>query len=275
MTKIYSAALSLVIASFLAFSGEAAHAQDLSAARVQPGQQGTGQDGDMDNQKKDHFIIGAGAGYVPAYEGSRKYRVLPVPVIDIVWGPLFANLKDGIGVHVIDTQNFTIGVSATAMQGYRARDVPNGVGKLPYGLGARAFANVTEKGAVLSVGVTKGIAGGNKGVIVDASLSYPVAVSTRLTLTPSIQTTWANRNYNDRYFGLSAAQSAASGLPEFQAHSGFNDMSAIVNATYLINNHLIMAASGGVTRMIGDVKYSPLVQQKTQPAGFISMAYRF
>jgi outer membrane protein len=252
---------------------DSAYAQAIASAQVQAGSvlQSDQNNGD---QSEDHFILGAGASYMPAYEGSRKYRVLPVPVIDVAWGPVFANLKDGIGVQ-LSTDVFRVGVSGTVMQGYRARDVPRGVRKLSYGIGARAFASVTQMGATLSVGATKGVALGNKGVIADASLSYAFPVSDRLTFTPAVQTTWANGRYNDRYFGINAAQSLASGRPEYRAHGGFDDVSALVGATYLINDHLIFAASGGVTRVVGNVQRSPLVERRTQPVGFVSLAYRF
>lgn len=46
-------------------------------------------------------------------------------------------------------------------------------------------------GVVATVGGTKTIAGGTKGTTADASLSYPIALTPRLTLIPTIGTTWA------------------------------------------------------------------------------------
>ncbi|NWN22963.1 MipA/OmpV family protein, partial [Escherichia coli] len=81
-------------------------------------------------------------------------------------------------------------------------------------------------GFVATIGATKGFVGGTKGVIADASLSRPVSVSSRFMLIPTIAASWADRKHNDRFFGVSAAQSRASGLRQFRPGSGFNDVSA-------------------------------------------------
>ncbi|WP_333872822.1 MipA/OmpV family protein [Sphingobium yanoikuyae] len=224
---------------------------------------------------KDHIIVGLGTSYMPVYQGADDYRVLPIPAIDIAWGPFFANLQNGIGVKAVDTSLFTVGASATYMAGYRRKDVPDGVDKLPIGLGARLFATVRAGGAVATVGATKGVLNGNKGLVADASVSYPVRVTSRLTLIPTLTTTWADGKYNDSYFGIDDNEALRSGLPAFSAGSGFKDASALLTASYRLDKHLILSVSGGVTTLLGNDADSPLVAHKTTPSGFASIAYRF
>ncbi len=246
-----------------------AQAQTLTGQRA-------GADGATDEAAgKDHVIIGAGAGYAPAYEGAGTHIVTPIPVIDIAHGRLFANLRNGIGVNAIDTAHVTIGASLTYTPGYRAKDAPEGIGKLPIGLGGRAFVALKWGGAVATIGATKGFLGGTKGIIADASLAYPVAVTPRFMLIPTLGTTWADRKNNDRYFGIDAAQSLASGLPEFHTGSGFKDASALLAASYRLTDHINLGVSGGVSTLLGNVQDSPLVVHKTQPLGFASLSYRF
>ncbi len=248
----------------LIFWGASAQAQEL--AQVQ--EQDSGED-------KDHIVIGIGAGYAPAYQGSDKYRALPVPVIDVSWGPFFANLQNGIGVNAIDTDHITIGASVTVMQGYRSKDAPDGIGKLSFGAGGRGFMDLKAAGFVATIGATKGFAGNTKGLIADASLSYPLAVTSRLTLVPTIGTTWADKKHNDRFYGVNSKQSLASGLPQFRAGSGFNDASFMLSAQYRLTERFSLGATGGVTTLLGKVKDSPIVFHKTQPLGFLSLSYRF
>ncbi|MBB5684880.1 MipA/OmpV family protein [Sphingobium boeckii] len=226
-------------------------------------------------QEKDHVIIGAGAGYTPAYQGADDYRIMLVPVIDVAWGPVFANLRDGIGINAIDTDFITVGASVTFMPGYRRKDAPEGIGKLSIGTGGRGFVNLKVAGFIATIGGTKGFAGGTKGVIADASLSYPIAISPRFMLIPTIGTTWADKKHNDRYFGVDAAQSLASGLPQFRAGSGFKDASAILSAQYRLADRISLGISGGVTTLLGKVQDSSIVFHKTQPLGFLSLSYRF
>jgi outer membrane protein len=232
-------------------------------------------DGTQDRNDKNHITIGAGAAYAPAYEGADKYRVLPVPAVDAVWGPFFVNLRNGIGINAIDTKFVTVGASVTYLPGYRRRDVPNGIGKLSDSVGGRGFVALRARGVTATLGVTQSLSGGTKGLIADASLSYPISVSSRLMLIPTVGTTWADKKHNDRYFGVNTEQSLASGLPNFHAGSGFKDVSAILTASYRLTDHFNLSASGGVTSLLGNVQDSPLVVHKTQPFGFMALSYRF
>ena len=225
-------------------------------------------------QDQDHIVLGAGVAVAPTYQGSRDYRVLPLPAIDIKEGWLFANLRNGIGVEPINTENVSIGASAVFVQGYRKKDVPIGVDRLPAAVGARLFSNLRAGGFVATLGVVKLLSGGTKGTIADASLSYPVKVSPHFTVTPTIGTTWADRKYNDAYFGISAAESLASGLPQFRAGSGFKDVSGSLTASYRPTNRISLSVTGSVTSLLGGVKDSPLVVKKTQPIGIFTIAYR-
>jgi len=226
-------------------------------------------------QEQDHIVVGAGVAVTPSYQGASDYRVLPVPVIDIKKGWFFANLRSGIGIAPIDTDHLTIGASAVFVQGYRRSDVPTGVDKLSDGLGARVFANIRGAGFVGTFGAVKLVTGGTNGVIADASVSYPVQISPRFSLTPSIGTTWANGDQNDGYFGVNAAESAASGLPQFSVGGGFKDVSGSLTAAYRLSERVTLTATGGATALIGDVADSPIVEEETRPFVIITASYRF
>jgi outer membrane protein len=223
---------------------------------------------------QDHIILGVGAAAVPVFQGAKDYRVLPVPAIDIKQGWLFANLRNGIGVAPIQTNHVTIGASVVYLQGYRHKDVPDGVNKLSNGAGARVFADFRAAGFVATLGVTKGFAGQAKGVLADATIGYPVMISDRFTLVPTVGTTWANARYNNRYFGIDAREAAASGLSQFSAGSGFKDLTASLTARYRLTDRIGVNLTGGVVTLLGDAKDSPLVQYKTRPTALVSFSYR-
>ena len=225
-------------------------------------------------QDQDHVVLGVGVAGTPVYQGSRDYRVLPLPAIDIKKGWFFANLRNGIGIEPINTTTITIGMSAVYVPGYRHRDVPIGVDKLSDGIGARLFTSLRAGGFVATLGAVKIVSGGTRGTIADASLSYPVKLSSRLTVTPTVGTTWADRKYNDGYFGISVAESLASGLSQFRAGSGFKDVSGALTASYRLTDRISLSVTGTVSTLLGAVKDSPLVVKKTQPVGVLTLAYR-
>lgn len=220
-------------------------------------------------------MLGPGATAAPAYEGGDRYRVLPIPIVDITHGRLFLNDIDGIGVDVLQAGPVTVGGSISYVPGYRRKDVPAGIGRLSDAAGGRMFVAYQASGFRLLVGATKSFAGGTHGMTADATLAYTVKVSPRFSLTPSVGTTWADRRYNDSYFGIDVAQSDASGLPRFAPGSGFKDVSAAIGARYALNRHWFVLASAAGRGVLGKDAESPFVEHRWQPLGTFGIGHAF
>src|SRR3546814_2519135 len=94
-----------------------------------------------------------------------------------------------------------------------------------------------------TVGATKAVAGGTRGVVADASLSYALPLSDRMTVIPTVGTSWANGKHMNRYFGIDAGEALASGLPLYRAGSGFKDVSGLVTASYRLDAHWSLGAT--------------------------------
>jgi MipA family protein len=226
--------------------------------------------------EEDHITIGAGGLYQPAYMGSRKYQVQPLPAIDIKQGRFFVNFQNGIGVAPVDSEALTIGAGVVMIvDNYERKDVPNRFNTISMGAGARGFVIVRRFGLEASAGVTQIFAGNTKGMIADFSLSRPITVNDRLFITPSIGTRWANAKHNDRFYGVTARQSQDFGLRQFRSGSGFLDAKAELALEYKLTDHIGLGAVGGVTTLLGDVKDSPIVAKKTAPFGMGFLTYTF
>lgn len=242
-------------------------------AQTQPPIQGP-LDGSVDPDG-DHIIVGIGGLYAPAYQGADDYRFQPLPMVDVKWGRFFVNLQDGVGANLVASDHVTVGVGLTPVGGYRAKDAPDGIGKLSLGLGGRGFLKLRQSGFEATISATKIITGNTEGVVADASLAYPIAASDKLTLIPSIGTSWGDRKHNNRYFGVTAEQSAASGLLQYRAGSGFNDAKAELAVVYRLTDRIGVMAMGGVSSLLGDAKDSPIVYHKTRPYGVFAVTYSF
>lgn len=212
---------------------------------------------------------------MPAYMGAKDYRFQPLPAVDIKYGRFFLTFQDGIGANFINNETVTVGAGITIADNYRSKDVPDGIGGLSFGLGARGFVTLRQFGFEATTGVTKIITGSTGGVIADFNLSRPVMVNERLFINPTIGARWANGRHNNRYFGVNAQQSDASGLSHFSTGSGMLDARADVGVQYRLTEHLGLGVVGGVTTLLGDVKNSPIVEKKTAPyaIGFISYSF--
>lgn len=272
LIKIFSRATFIITATSHLFWSNAAFAQaqiPAEAAAAVPVEPEASREG------RDHISIGLGGAYMPAYQGAEKYRFEPLPAIDIQIGRFFVNLKDGVGANVVAGEGVTVGVGLTPVDGYRSEDVPPGIGKLSIGLGARGFLKLRQFGFEATLGGTKVLTASTEGFLIDASLAYPIRLSDKLTLNPSVSTTYGDQKHNNRYFGVTSQQALRSGLSEFRAESGLVDVRANLGLRYRLTERIGIGVGGGVTTMLGNVKNSPLVDRKTQPYGFGFVSYNF
>lgn len=222
----------------------------------------------------DHIVLGAGASVVPTFEGSDSTRVLPLPAIDIKKGLFVANMLDGVGVAWPTSGPISVGASVTFVRGYRRRDVPDGIDHVSNTAGGRVYVKIRQWGFVGTVGVTKPF-GGAKGLTGDVLVSYPVRLSTRMAIIPSIGSTWANADYNRHYFGITSDESELSGLSAYRPGAGFKNVSMGLAFNYVISRHWVASAGGSVIRLTGDAADSPLVQDKTNGQGYAALSFRF
>lgn len=176
---------------------------------------------------------------------------------------------------MLDGSAVKVSAGATFVPGYRRRDAPVGVGRLDGGAGLRVAADMRLGEVLVSMSATKVVSGDVDGALVDASLAYPVRLSERLSLMPSVSATWADSQYNRAYFGISAAQSAASKLPVYRPGGGVKDVSMSLSANYRLNDKVSLGATASLSRLTGDARKSPIVVEATQPSAVLSVAYRF
>ncbi|MEN7538780.1 MipA/OmpV family protein [Aurantiacibacter flavus] len=232
--------------------------------------------GDDDDFEEDHLTIGVGGMYQPKYLGARGYEFQPILALDWKSGNLFANFEDGLGVMAIDDDTFSVGAGIVPIfDGYDRKDVPNGFNKVDVGAGVRGFASVRQAGFEATAGVTQIFVGSTKGVLADFSIAYDIEVNDRLFISPSVGVTWANAKHTNRFYGVSAQQSADSGLPEFRPGAGFLDAEAQVFLQYRLTDHLGLGVGGGVSTLLDNAKDSPIVSKRTAPTGTAFLTYTF
>lgn len=226
-------------------------------------------------ERSNRTVVGGAVIYAPAYQGAEDYRVLPFPVIDLKYGRFFASSRRGIGADLVDGDTVDVGAGVTFVPGYRRRDAPVGIGRASGGAGARISADVKAGIVMGSLGATKVLSGDLDGVLVDATLAMPFRPTERLTLIPSVSSTWADGAYTRSYFGVSPAQASASGLLAYRPGGGIKDVSASLTASYRLNDRVSLGVTGSVSKLTGDARKSPTVFDPTQPAAVLSVSYSF
>jgi outer membrane scaffolding protein for murein synthesis (MipA/OmpV family) len=76
-----------------------------------------------------------------------------------------------------------------------------------------------------------------------------------------------------KVFGVTTAQSIASGYPVYDAHAGSDAVGFGFSATGFVTDHWLINMDAAVNRLSGSARESPITQKTTQHALGLSVAY--
>lgn len=116
---------------------------------------------------------------------------------------------------------------------------------------------------------------GPKGAQADLTVGIPWSVSDRLGLRFALGATWANRDYLQTNFGVTAAQAQATSFSVYTPKSGCRKVDASVSAEYAIASSWKLLANVAFTQLGDDAAASPLVGRRSGASVALAMAYEF
>ena len=100
------------------------------------------------------------------------------------------------------------------------------------------------------------------GARVSATGTFWVPVHTRMMLGLGVGLTWVSGSFNRTYFGVTAEDSAASGLPVYTPGGGLQQGTGWLGAIYRIDQHWYAGAMIYYQRITGSAADSPIVTQR-------------
>ncbi len=245
----------LVAASFLLF-GTRAIAQDI------PVPVPTG----VDN------FVGLGVVSVPDYEGSNDYTVAAAPILQFKFSSkrYFQLLGNKAYLNILNNKNWEFGPIGIYRIG--RKDVDDEIVKLMADVDDSAelglFIGYRKTGANpryrgnIHLDLSQDISDGHGGFVATLAATYWRPISMMFDIGIRANATYAGDEYMSSFFDVSAADSAASGLPIYSAGSGMKDVGvALMTAMHLSRNWHI---GGGVfyKALLGDASDSPVVDQR-------------
>jgi outer membrane protein len=244
----------------------------------------------------DSFTIAGGGAYIPDYEGSDDYRLIPAAAIR---GKLH-------------------GISFTTRGAYLYVDLVNGSGKVDFDVGPIAgvrlnrtgkikddvvnllpdrktaievggFAGVSFKGLTnpydslgVRLDVVKDVASAHQSTIVSPNVEFSTPLSRSFFVGASVSADFVSNRFADYYFSISPAEAALTGLPAFNAGGGMKNWKLGLLANYSLSGDLRHGLSvfgtGAYSRLVGDFKRSPIVSVRgsaSQWLGALGLAYSF
>lgn len=234
----------------------------------------------------DYTLLGVAVRTRPAYDGSLSQVTDLVPVVRYYGQPWFARTTQGIlegglrwnlgsgvaaGLQLayeegrdssesafLRDHNFTDDVDPGASVGAHL-EWDTKVGPAPVTLLARYRQNLdTDRGSILDLRLNVGLyAGGGA------------------TLVAFTEASWGSSKANGAFYGVTPAQSAASGFAVYQPGSGLKQVSLGLIGGYDLSRHWTLVASVTERWLQGDVAQSPLADCRQNTYANAGIAYRF
>lgn len=248
--------------------------------------------------RRDALTVGIGALIAPRFEGASASAVVP--------GAVARGRFHGVGFTVPGNALYLDVVPPTQPTGIKAvfgpvvhvetnrsslRRVRDpqivALGRVPLAADVGVHLGAQQTGVYTSdydvfaidVSVTHDVTQVHGSTIVVPSISYGTPLSRKAFAGLSVSGTHVGSGYAQRYFGVDARQSLASGLPSYRPGAGFKD----VTLTGLFNLSLTGDLLGGLSlfgtasyeRLLGDFARSPIVRDRNQVYGGVGIAYTF
>ncbi len=214
------------------------------------------------------FILGGSIGVAPAYEGASDYGLTFAPIIEI------ERLK--FWLVDIDTTKSTGGLALAPSFGFVAERKSadhaalaglNDVGAT-FAVGGRvsyqAALNPMTRAEVY--GAARYAFGGTSGVVGELGIDLIADVSPQLEVRGGPMLSFASNGYMDSYFGVTAAESVATGgrLAAFDPKGGIKSVGVAAQARYEFVPDTFVSVNTSYSAYIGDTANSPIVTSGSQ-----------
>jgi outer membrane scaffolding protein for murein synthesis (MipA/OmpV family) len=217
--------------------------------------------------------VGGGSLISPVFEGSDDYALSLLPNLRLSYKDrFFASIPEGIGYAVIAQNGFKAGPlvkirfgrdedqGGSPFQITGNTDALLGLGDVGVAGEAGGFFDYTKGRWSTRLELRQGF-GGHEGFIGELSVNYSGRANGFIyRFGPRVRYTSAD--YVNTYFGVTAEQSLASGLPEFQGGSGFNSFGFGGSFIKPLKGNWSLLGVAGYDRLVGDIADAPLVEER-------------
>lgn len=233
------------------------------------------------------LTLGGGVDVGPRYSGSDKTRVSAAQVVDYsMENGFFIGTTRGIG-YGNNIGNLDYSAALSYRTGRKDKDVSSD----SIGSGSDELRGMGEiKGSAivvpgleykvtdwlhLQLQAEVPVSERDNGEAVHFGISSPFYTSPKNEVALALTGSWGSDKYMQTYYGVNAAQSAASGFARHDAGAGIYAWSMNLDWTHKLTSRWSVLASAGVTQLTGDAADSPIVQRKTSPTGSLKVTYSF
>lgn len=211
-----------------------------------------------------NLSIGLGPEYRPDYFGSDDYQWRPDPQAYVKFRNFVFLDDDGLDLALFGFSKFRAGPTLRVFgdRGEKENPALAGLGDVgaTFEFGGFAAATFLDRYS-FKFKVRHGLKTGHRGTIVDAYGTMLLFRYGRVSTSISAQTSWIGNRYADAYFSVTPAQSAASGLPVFDANAGFRDIGGSFNGYLNIGKRWSLNPYFEYRYIFDDIADTPIIAQ--------------
>lgn len=223
--------------------------------------------------------LGLGVANTTRYIGASKRRYRAMPTFNAQWqNGWFAGFPRGVGYNFSDTPRMEYGVRLTADMGRKqgTSTALNGLGDVPARAELGTFYGYSFNPALrMSSGVRYGAGTDSRGMLLDLGLHYRIPVAERQSVQLGIATSYANSNYMQSYFGVSAAQTKTSKYALYTPGAGLREIDLSASYTYKLDRHWALVSGVTLGQLGSVVKAAPMTRSSTHDTVYLQANYTF
>lgn len=226
--------------------------------------------------------LGMAARISPYYDGTGNYYPLAGPAIDIRYRDQgFLSTGEGLGWNIVHSDHWRAGIALTYDFGRREKhdhDHLAGLGNIGMAVESKLFAEyvVSKEFPLVIRANARRQFGGANGWLGDLGAYMPLPGSSdKFAWFAGPTMTVADSAYMSRWYGVTAEQSARSGLPQYHAGAGIRSYGGGGSAMWFFGKHWFATADFGIAALVGDARNSPVVSHSANMTGDISIMYEF
>ncbi len=212
------------------------------------------------------------------YQGSDETRTQVLPALDYTWANGWFAGVSGVGRQWNAGDNLQYGLKLGYDMGREEgrSSALRGLGTVDASAEVGCFARYTlGNGFAAKTSLRAGSGVDSKGALWDLGVEYGHALGASWRLGSELTATYANADYLQSYFGVTAKQAQASGYAVYTPSAGMRDVSARVSLTYLISPQWSLTGGLRHTQLLGDAKDAPMVRKTSANTALLALNYAF
>jgi outer membrane protein len=232
----------------------------------------------------DWYLTLGGSGFTaPKYLGDDANKLRFSPIISIgKSGPAarFLSRNDSAAVALIDQGAFRAGIAGKLIMPRDSGDSSElrGMKKIKLGGELGGFVDIYPTDWVRVRGELRQGIRSHSGVVADLAVDAFTDIAPNLRWSGGPRATWVSAKTNERYFGVSSAQSAAGGPSPYSPDGGLQSVGLGTALTWKATENMELATFAEYKRLTGDAGESSLIRErgsKNQYLIGVSASYKF